>query len=108
MIPGLAMGQPSQHKARIEWKTNHQNRKLAVMTDYERVEKVILHIRSHYQEQPNLSRLAKVAQCSESHFHRLFSRWAGVTPKAFLKFLTLEHAKQLLRQSKLMLKRETE
>ncbi len=78
------------------------------MTDYERIEKVILHIRSHYQEQPNLSRLAKVAQCSESHFHRLFSHWAGVTPKAFLKFLILEHAKQLLRQSKLMFKRETE
>jgi AraC family transcriptional regulator, regulatory protein of adaptative response / methylated-DNA-[protein]-cysteine methyltransferase len=73
------------------------------MTDYERVEKVILYLRLHYRDQPSLSELAKVAQCSGSHFHRLFSRWAGVTPKTFLKFLTLRHAKELLRQSETVL-----
>src|ERR1019366_2425744 len=37
---------------------------------------------------------------SDSHFHRLFARWAGITPKAFVKFLTAQHAKILLRHSR--------
>ncbi len=69
------------------------------MTDYERVEKVIRYLEAHYLEQPRLESLAKVAGLSEFHFHRLFSRWAGVTPKAFLKFLTAEHAKACLASS---------
>lgn len=69
------------------------------MTDYERIEKVIRYLESHYLEQPDLGTLAKAAQLSEFHFHRLFSRWAGITPKAFLKFLTAKHAKALLRRS---------
>lgn len=73
------------------------------MNDYERIEKVIRYLGSHYLEQPDLRTLARVAQVSEFHFHRLFSRWAGVTPKAFLKFLTAKHAKALLRQSQSVL-----
>ena len=70
------------------------------MTDYERVEKVIRYLEAHCRQQPRLEKLARVAGLSESHFHRLFSRWAGTTPKAFLKALTAAHAKQLLRESK--------
>lgn len=70
------------------------------MTDYERIEKVIRYLDSDYLEQPDLRMLAQVAQLSEFHFHRLFSRWAGITPKAFLKFLTAQHAKALLRRSR--------
>jgi AraC family transcriptional regulator of adaptative response/methylated-DNA-[protein]-cysteine methyltransferase len=73
------------------------------MNDYERIEKVIHYLGSHYLEQPDLQTLARVAQVSEFHFHRLFSRWAGVTPKAFLKFVTAQHAKALLRQSQSVL-----
>lgn len=70
------------------------------MTSYERIEKVIRYIEAHRLEQPRLDTLARVAGLSEFHFHRLFRRWAGTTPKAFLKYLTSEHAKTLLLQSK--------
>ncbi|HEY3305906.1 MAG TPA: AraC family transcriptional regulator, partial [Candidatus Binatia bacterium] len=73
------------------------------MTDYERIENVIRHLKQHYVEQPNLRTLAGIAQVSEFHFHRLFSRWAGVTPKALVKFLTAKHAKALLRESQSVL-----
>lgn len=67
------------------------------MTDYERIEKVIRYLKHRYVEQPDLRALARVADLSEFHFHRLFSRWAGVTPKALVKFLTARRAKELLR-----------
>jgi AraC family transcriptional regulator of adaptative response/methylated-DNA-[protein]-cysteine methyltransferase len=73
------------------------------MTDYERIEKVIRYLDSHYLEQPRLELLAEVASLSPFHFHRLFSRWAGVTPKGFLKLLTWKHARALLRESKSLL-----
>jgi AraC family transcriptional regulator of adaptative response/methylated-DNA-[protein]-cysteine methyltransferase len=73
------------------------------MNDYERIEKVIRHLKEHYVEQPDLRTLAGIAQVSEFHFHRLFSRWAGVTPKSFVKFLTAQHAKALLRESQSVL-----
>jgi AraC family transcriptional regulator of adaptative response/methylated-DNA-[protein]-cysteine methyltransferase len=66
------------------------------MTTYQRVERVIAYVDSHREEQPDLSTLAKVAGLSPFHFHRLFTRWAGVTPKSFLKFVTSERAKGLL------------
>lgn len=70
------------------------------MTDYERIAKVIRYVEEHYLEQPDLGALARVAGLSEFHFHRLFARWAGITPKAFVKFLTARHAKDLLRKSR--------
>ena len=54
----------------------------------------------HYLEQPTLGVLAHVSGMSESHFHRLFTRWAGTTPKSFLKFITAKHAKELLMSSR--------
>lgn len=66
------------------------------MTTYQRVEKVIAYVDAHRETQPDLATLAKVAGLSPFHFHRLFTRWAGVTPKAFLKFVTNESAKELL------------
>jgi len=67
------------------------------MNDYERVASVIRFLDRHHTEQPDLSALADAAALSPFHFHRLFSTWAGVTPKDFLQCLTLEHVKQLLR-----------
>jgi len=67
------------------------------MNDYERVASVIRFLDRHHIEQPNLAALANSAGLSPFHFHRLFSTWAGVTPKDFLQCLTLEHVKQLLR-----------
>ncbi|MEM1443255.1 MAG: methylated-DNA--[protein]-cysteine S-methyltransferase [Verrucomicrobiota bacterium] len=69
------------------------------MSDYSRVATVIQYLDEHHEEQPSLSELASVVGLSESHFHRLFRRWAGVTPKDFLQCLTLEHARERLRAS---------
>ena len=66
------------------------------MNDYERVAKVIRYLNEQSAEQPQVARLAKVAGLSESHFHRLFSRWASITPKDFLQCLTATHARKLL------------
>jgi AraC family transcriptional regulator of adaptative response/methylated-DNA-[protein]-cysteine methyltransferase len=67
------------------------------MNDYERVATVIRFLDRHHTDQPDLNELAGAAGLSPFHFHRLFSTWAGVTPKDFLQCLTLEHVKQLLR-----------
>ncbi|HEV3393053.1 MAG TPA: helix-turn-helix domain-containing protein, partial [Chthoniobacterales bacterium] len=67
------------------------------MNDYERVASVIRFLDRHHTDQPDLNALAAAAGLSPFHFHRLFSTWAGVTPKDFLQCLTLEHVKQLLR-----------
>jgi AraC family transcriptional regulator, regulatory protein of adaptative response / methylated-DNA-[protein]-cysteine methyltransferase len=67
------------------------------MNDYERVASMIRFLDRHHTEQPDLAALANSAGLSPFHFHRLFSTWAGVTPKDFLQCLTLEHVKQFLR-----------
>ena len=66
------------------------------MSDYERIARVIRFIDAHSVEQPSLAVLAAEAGLSEFHFHRLFSAWAGVTPKDFLQCLSLTHARALL------------
>ena len=63
------------------------------MSDYERIARIIRWLDEHHLEQPDLAQLAELAGLSVHHFHRLFSRWAGVTPKDFLQCLTLEHAR---------------
>jgi AraC family transcriptional regulator of adaptative response/methylated-DNA-[protein]-cysteine methyltransferase len=67
------------------------------MNDYERVANVIRFLDRHHTDQPDLNQLAATAGLSPFHFHRLFSNWAGVTPKDFLQCLTVEHVKELLR-----------
>jgi AraC family transcriptional regulator of adaptative response/methylated-DNA-[protein]-cysteine methyltransferase len=66
------------------------------MNDYERVASVIRYLDRHHTQQPDLAELARGAGLSPFHFHRLFSTWAGVTPKDFLQCVTLEHVKRLL------------
>jgi AraC family transcriptional regulator of adaptative response/methylated-DNA-[protein]-cysteine methyltransferase len=68
------------------------------VNDYDRIARVIRHLEAHAREQPRLAELAAVAGLSEAHFHRLFQRWAGVTPKDFLQCLTALHARRQLRQ----------
>jgi AraC family transcriptional regulator of adaptative response/methylated-DNA-[protein]-cysteine methyltransferase len=67
------------------------------MNDYERIARVIRYVDAHHAEQPRLSVLAREAGLSVFHFHRLFSAWAGVTPKSFLQWLTFSRAEGLLR-----------
>ncbi len=67
------------------------------MNDYERIAQIIRFLDERHAEQPDLTVLAGRAGLSPFHFHRLFSTWAGITPKDFLQCLTLAHAKELLR-----------
>lgn len=66
------------------------------MSDYERIAKAIDYVTSRVGQQPTLEEIAAHVHLSVYHFQRLFSRWAGVTPKRFLQVLTVERAKQLL------------
>lgn len=68
--------------------------------DYERIERAIRFLQSHHHEQPTLSEMAQRVNLSEYHFQRLFSRWAGISPKRFMQYLTKEQAKHLLTQSR--------
>ncbi|RPJ23017.1 MAG: methylated-DNA--[protein]-cysteine S-methyltransferase [Chloroflexi bacterium] len=71
--------------------------------DYLRIEQAILYLENHYKDQPGLEEVAAQIGLSEYHFQRLFTRWAGVSPKRFLQFLTKEGAKDLLNQSENLL-----
>ena len=68
------------------------------MSDYDRIARAITYISERVHEQPALDEIAAHVHLSPFHFQRLFSRWAGVTPKRFLQVLTLERGKQLLLQ----------
>jgi AraC family transcriptional regulator of adaptative response/methylated-DNA-[protein]-cysteine methyltransferase len=67
--------------------------------DYYRIEQAIRYLEAHYRQQPSLAEIASAIGLSEYHFQRLFTHWAGISPKRFLQYLTKEHAKRLLDQS---------
>ena len=64
--------------------------------DFARIERALAYIRAHFRDQPELDEIAAAAALSPFHFQRLFTRWAGVSPKQFLGYLTLDHAKRAL------------
>ena len=67
--------------------------------DYGYVKRAIEYISGRWRSQPSLDEIAAHVGLSASHFHHLFRRWAGLTPKAFLQAITLDHARGLLRES---------
>jgi AraC family transcriptional regulator, regulatory protein of adaptative response / methylated-DNA-[protein]-cysteine methyltransferase len=67
--------------------------------DYARIEKAIHYLEGNFRRQPALTEVARKIGLSEYHFHRLFTRWAGISPKRFVQFLTAEYARRLLRES---------
>lgn len=71
--------------------------------DYDRIAKAIDYLVKQAGDQPTLEEIAAQVHLSPYHFQRLFSRWAGVTPKRFLQVLTVERAKQLLNESRSIL-----
>ncbi|MEO6541221.1 MAG: methylated-DNA--[protein]-cysteine S-methyltransferase, partial [Ferruginibacter sp.] len=70
-----------------------------IMTDYERIEKAIVFLQQNFKEQPDLDEVARQVYLSPFHFQRLFKDWAGVSPKKFLQFISVEYAKGLLKQN---------
>lgn len=67
--------------------------------DYQRIEKAILFLEKNALRRPDLKEIAQAVNLSEYHFQRLFKRWAGISPKRFLQALTLEHTKEILKNS---------
>ena len=80
----------------IQWQHSRVN-------DYQRIARIIGFLDEHYTDQPDLTVLAGRLGLSPHHFHRLFSTWAGITPKDFIQCLTLNHAKELLRKGESIL-----
>lgn len=64
--------------------------------DYARIAEAIAYLHAHRGEQPELATLAHHLQLSETHLQRLFTRWAGISPKRFLQSLTLDFARARL------------
>ena len=73
------------------------------MSDFERIETVIRFLEEHRSEQPDLEELANHVGLSRFHLQRMFSQWAGITPKGFLKALNLVFAKSLLQSGESVL-----
>jgi len=71
-------------------------------SDYLRIAQAIEFLQAQHASQPDLAMLSEKMGLSEHHLQRLFSRWAGVSPKRFVQYLTKEHAKQLLRQTNVL------
>jgi AraC family transcriptional regulator of adaptative response/methylated-DNA-[protein]-cysteine methyltransferase len=67
--------------------------------DYALVAEAIAYLEEHFQEQPSLDALAAHLHLSPFYLQRLFTRWAGISPKRFLQFLTVDYAKRLLAES---------
>jgi AraC family transcriptional regulator of adaptative response/methylated-DNA-[protein]-cysteine methyltransferase len=71
--------------------------------DFQRISRAIEFLENNVTRQPSLKEVASTVHLSEFHFQRLFQRWAGISPKKFLQFLTIEHAKKLLEGSRSIL-----
>ena len=68
-------------------------------TNYSRIAEAIGYIKNNFQSQPQLEEIADKVALSPFHFQRLFTEWAGVSPKKFLQYLTVEYAKKMLADS---------
>ena len=67
--------------------------------NYKRIATAIDFIRQNFREQPTLEEIAERVHLSPFHFQRLFTEWAGTSPKKFLQYISIEHAKKLLKEN---------
>lgn len=67
--------------------------------DYHRIAEAITYLTKNFKQQPELADVANHSHVSPFHFQRLFTQWAGVSPKKFLQFISVEHAKRMLKNN---------
>ena len=67
------------------------------IVNYNRIAAAIDYIRKNFKSQPGLEEIASATHLSPYHFQRLFTEWAGVSPKKFLQYLSVQYAKNILR-----------
>jgi AraC family transcriptional regulator of adaptative response/methylated-DNA-[protein]-cysteine methyltransferase len=97
------------NKERAKYNLRHQKeidmetKNLEPLQHYKLIEQAIQYIEANVQNQPELEEIASAVGLSEYHFQRVFTRWAGISPKRFMQFLTKEHAKELLSESENLL-----
>lgn len=65
--------------------------------NYQRIAEAIGYIRENFKDQPSLEELAEKLHVSPYHFQRMFTEWAGVSPKKFLQYISIGHAKSILK-----------
>ena len=68
--------------------------------NYQRIEQAIQYLEKNFQRQPELDEVAEQVHLSPFHFQRIFTEWAGISPKRFLQFLTVDFLKSKLTESK--------
>jgi len=68
--------------------------------DYVRIEKAIHYLRENFKSQPRLDEVAAHVGLSSYHFQKMFTKWAGVSPKKFLQYISVEYAKELLKKDR--------
>src|SRR5258708_34337421 len=66
--------------------------------NYQRIAEAINYIRLNFKEKPNLVEVAEKVNLSPFHFQRMFTEWAGISPKKFLQYLSVEYAKSILKE----------
>ena len=71
-------------------------------SDYKRIAKAIVFLQQNAFNQPSLDEVADAVGLSSFHFQRLFRQWAGITPKRFLQYLTVDHAKKCLAETSVL------
>ena len=71
--------------------------------DYHRIESALVYLEAHRSEQPTLETVAQHVGLSPFHFQRIFSDWVGISPKRFLQYLTIEHARRCLAETRSVL-----
>ncbi len=78
------------------WSCKANSDKILMNYNYYRIEKAIRYLTDNHSRQPSLEDAASVVDLSASHFQRIFTNWAGVSPKKFVRYLTLQTAKHAL------------
>ena len=71
--------------------------------DYNRIAEAIAYLKLNFKQQPSLDNVAEHVNLSPFHFQRMFKEWAGVTPKKFLQYLSIEYAKSILKDKDITL-----
>lgn len=71
--------------------------------NYNRIAQAIDYLKTNFKTQPNLDEVAEKVHLSPFHFQRLFTDWAGTSPKKFLQYISIEHAKKLLKENQVSL-----
>jgi AraC family transcriptional regulator of adaptative response/methylated-DNA-[protein]-cysteine methyltransferase len=66
--------------------------------NYNRIAQAIEYINTNFKSQPNLDEVAEKAHISPAHFQRMFTEWAGTSPKKFLQYISVEYAKKKLKE----------